>query len=223
MSNKRVGEIEEMTGIDMNKRPKDMKWAEAEAIVDAFQKMKFMAPPSNGLIPIGSEQIEKGMKQILKPEFVATLTRKPVTYKGGVSFIVEAGIAYGGDAGRIVNEQRKSEIMRFANRVPLTFDQGSCAITEALKSIDWKRYGLKDLDNTPLTLFVNLISTQVPYLSTGKQKTQPICCVILYSFYISYSKGAVTQPMWAFMAAPARSASPLAIAWTTASCCEYMS
>lgn len=173
MSNKRVGEIEEMTGIDMNKRPKDMKWAEAEAIVDAFQKMKFMAPPSNGLIPIGSEQIEKGMKQILKPEFVATLTRKPVTYKGGVSFIVEAGIAYGGDAGRIVNEQRKSEIMRFANRVPLTFDQGSCAITEALKSIDWKRYGLKDLDNTPLTLFVNLISTQVPYLSTGKQSISP--------------------------------------------------
>ncbi|WP_286008888.1 DNA topoisomerase VI subunit B [Methanobrevibacter woesei] len=173
MSNKRVGEIEEMTGIDMNKRPKDMKWAEAEAIVDSFQKMKFMAPPSNGLIPIGSEQIEKGMKQILKPEFVATLTRKPVTYKGGVSFIVEAGIAYGGDAGRIVNEQRKSEIMRFANRVPLTFDQGSCAITEALKSIDWKRYGLKDLDNTPLTLFVNLISTQVPYLSTGKQSISP--------------------------------------------------
>ena len=113
------------------------------------------------------------MKQILKPEFVATLTRKPVTYKGGVSFIVEAGIAYGGDAGRIVNEQRKSEIMRFANRVPLTFDQGSCAITEALKSIDWKRYGLKDLDNTPLTLFVNLISTQVPYLSTGKQSISP--------------------------------------------------
>lgn len=173
MSNKRVAEIEDMTGIDMNKRPKDMKWAEAEAIVDSFQKMKFMAPPSNGLIPIGSEQIEKGMKQILKPEFVATLTRKPVTYKGGVSFIVEAGIAYGGDAGRIVNEQRKSEIMRFANRVPLTFDQGSCAITEALKSIDWKRYGLKDLDNTPLTLFVNLISTQVPYLSTGKQSISP--------------------------------------------------
>ena len=63
--------------------------------------------------------------------------------------------------------------MRFANRVPLTFDAGSCAITEALKSIDWKRYGLKDMDNTPLTLFVNIISTQVPYLSTGKQSVSP--------------------------------------------------
>ena len=173
MSNKRVDEIAEMTGIDMNKRPKAMTFEEAEAIVQCFKKMKFMAPPTDGLISIGSEQIEKGMKQILKPEFVATITRKPVTYSGGVSFIIEAGLAYGGNAGRVVNEQRKSEIMRFANRVPLTFDAGSCAITEALKSIDWKRYGLRDFDNTPLTLFVNIISTQLPYLSTGKQSVSP--------------------------------------------------
>ena len=173
MSAKRVDEIAEITGIDMNKRPKAMTFQEAEAIVHCFKKMKFMAPPTDGLIPIGSEQIEKGMKQILKPEFVATITRKPVTYAGGVSFIIEAGLAYGGEAGRVVSEQRKSEIMRFANRVPLTFDAGSCAITEALKSIDWKRYGLRDMDNTPLTLFVNIISTQVPYLSTGKQSVSP--------------------------------------------------
>lgn len=63
--------------------------------------------------------------------------------------------------------------MRFANRVPLTFDQGSCAITEALKSIDWKRYGIKDFENSPITLFVNMISTQIPYLSTGKQSIAP--------------------------------------------------
>ena len=173
VSAKRVDEISEATGIDMNKRPRDMTFEEAEKIVKCFKDMKFMAPPSDGLIPIGSEQIEKGMKQILKPEFVTTITRKPVTYKGGVAFIIEAGLAYGGEAGRVVNEQRKSEIMRFANRVPLTFDAGSCAITEALKSIDWRRYGLKDLDNSALTLFVNIISTQVPYLSTGKQSVSP--------------------------------------------------
>lgn len=173
MSAKKINELEELTHIDFKKRPKSMVWDEAESIVESFSKMKFMAPPTSGLIPIGEEQIEKGMKLILKPEFITTITRKPVTYKGGVAFIVEAGIAYGGDAGRVVNDQRKSEIMRFANRVPLSFDQGSCAITEALKSIDWKRYGLRDLENTPLTLFVNIISTQVPYLSTGKQSVAP--------------------------------------------------
>ncbi|MEA4956245.1 Type 2 DNA topoisomerase 6 subunit B [bioreactor metagenome] len=173
MSNKRIAEIEELTGINLNKRPKNMKWEEAESIVDAFSKMDFMAPPTSGLIPIGNEQIEDGMKEILKPEFIAATTRKPVTYRGGVAFIIEAGIAYGGNSGRLVNDQRKSEIMRFANRVPLSFDQGSCAITESLKSIDWKRYGLRDLENTPITIFVNMISTQVPYLSTGKQSIAP--------------------------------------------------
>jgi len=173
MSNKRIAEIEVLTGIDLNQPPKDMKWEEAEEIVKAFSKMDFMAPPSSGLIPIGDQQIEDGMKEILKPEFIAATTRKPVTYRGGVAFIIEVGIAYGGNAGRLVNEKRKSEIMRFANRVPLSFDQGSCAITEALKSIDWRRYGLRDLDNVPLTLFVNMISTQVPYLSTGKQSIAP--------------------------------------------------
>jgi DNA topoisomerase-6 subunit B len=63
--------------------------------------------------------------------------------------------------------------MRFANRVPLSFDQGSCAITEALKSIDWKRYGIRDLENAPITVFVNIVSTNVPYLSTGKQSVAP--------------------------------------------------
>jgi len=63
--------------------------------------------------------------------------------------------------------------MRFANRVPLAFDQGSCAITEALKSIDWKRYGIRDLENAPITVFVNIVSTNVPYLSTGKQSIAP--------------------------------------------------
>jgi DNA topoisomerase-6 subunit B len=173
MSTKRVNEIQEVTGIDLDKRPKDMKWEEAEKIVDLFSQMDFMAPPTSGLIPIGKEQIEKGMREILTPEFVATNTRNPKTYRGGVAFIIEAGITYGGESGRIVGDQKRAEIMRFANRVPLTFDQGSCAITEALKSIDWKRYGIRDLDNAPITVFVNLVSTNVPYLSTGKQSVAP--------------------------------------------------
>jgi len=173
MSTKRVNEIEKITGIDLNKRPKDMKWEEAETIVETFTKMDFMAPPTSGLIPIGKEQIDKGMREILNPEFLASITRKPKTFRGGISFVVEAGISYGGDSGRMVGEQRKAEIMRFANRVPLTFDQGSCAITEALKSVDWKRYGVRDLDNAPITVFVNIVSTNVPYLSTGKQSVAP--------------------------------------------------
>ncbi|MDR3063244.1 MAG: DNA topoisomerase VI subunit B [Methanobrevibacter sp.] len=173
MSKNQVDKIEEITNIELKKHPKYLQWEEAEKIVEAISQIKWMAPPTSGLIPIGDEQIEKGMKEILKPEFTAVNTRKPVAYRGGVAFIIEAGLAFGGESGRVVGDQKKSEIMRFANRVPLTFDEGSCAITEALKSVDWKRYGLRDLENTPLTMFVNIISTQVPYLSTGKQSVAP--------------------------------------------------
>ena len=173
VSLKKIKEIEEATGIDMNKRPKSITWKEAEMVVEQFDKIKFMAPPTNGLKPIGSDQIEKGINEILLPEFSTALTRKPQAYRGGVSFIVEVGLAYGGKSGRKVGNSRKAEIMRFANRVPLTFDQGSCAITEALKSIDWRRYGIGELDNAPISVFVNIISTNVPYLSTGKQSVAP--------------------------------------------------
>ncbi|MCK4883842.1 MAG: DNA topoisomerase VI subunit B, partial [Candidatus Diapherotrites archaeon] len=61
------------------------------------------------------------------------------------------------------------EIMRFANRAPLLFDTGGCAITKAVQSIDWKRYGVRDYENAPITIFVNLISVHIPYTSAGKQ------------------------------------------------------
>ena len=93
-----------------------MKWEEAEKIVEFFAQMDFMAPPTSGLIPIGKAQIDKGIREILNPEFAATTTRKPKTYRGGVSFVIEAGISYGGDSGRLVGEQKRAEIMRFANQ-----------------------------------------------------------------------------------------------------------
>ena len=52
MSTKRVNEIQEITKIDLNKRPKDMKWDEAERIVELFAQMDFMAPPTSGLFQL---------------------------------------------------------------------------------------------------------------------------------------------------------------------------
>ncbi|TDA32754.1 MAG: DNA topoisomerase VI subunit B, partial [Hadesarchaea archaeon] len=65
-------------------------------------------------------------------------------------------------------EGERMELLRFANRAPLIFDQGGCVITSALRDIDWGRYGL-DPENSPLTIFVNLCSAYVPYTSAGKQ------------------------------------------------------
>ena len=57
----------------------------------------------------------------------------------------------------------------YANRAPLLFDNSGCAISEAVKEIDWKRYKLKNFEEEPISIFVNLSSVYVPYMSAGKQ------------------------------------------------------
>jgi len=160
--------------MNFNRKPSELTWEDSEKIVSAFRQVKFMAPPTEGLRPIGAEDIEKGMRQILKPEFVYAVTRTPKVYRGGIPFIVEASVAYGGSAGKVASaenveaETEGLELIRFANRAPLIFDQGGCAITAAARNIDWRRYGV-DISTAPLTLFVNVVSAYVPYTSAGKQ------------------------------------------------------
>ncbi|UXM85372.1 DNA topoisomerase VI subunit B [Methanococcus aeolicus] len=152
----------------MKMNPSKMDWKNAELIVRVIQDMDFMAPSTIGLRPIGDENIKKSLST-LNPEFATTLTRKPKTYKGGVPFAVEVGLAYGGDAGKMGDTGRKMEIMRFSNHVPLLFDTSGCGLTNGVKSVNWRRYGLRSEEDVPLTVFVNLISTHIPYTSAGKQ------------------------------------------------------
>ena len=84
-------------------------------------------------------------------------------------FIVEAGVAYGGKAGRVVGDSVGAEIMRFANRAPLLFDAGADVITKVVNEVDWNRYGLKKVDTLPVSIIVNVVSTYIPYTSAGKQ------------------------------------------------------
>ena len=169
MSNEKVNELQSKVDFSLDKDPKELTWEEAEKIVKAFKQMKFIAPEMDSVIGIGKEQIEKSLKNIYAPEFVIAEERKPKVFRGGIPFMVEVGIAYGGGAGRKEDEQIKAEVLRFANRVPLLFDGSICAITQAVKSIAWQRYGIKDFENSPIVVFVNLSSVYVPYQSTGKQ------------------------------------------------------
>jgi DNA topoisomerase-6 subunit B len=177
VNKQKAEEICRLAGVSPEKKPSELTWEEAEKIVSAFKQVKLLAPPTSGLRPIGTADLENGMRQILNPDFVYTVTRPPKVYRGGLPFIVEVGIAYGGNAGKAPegkgdNETMEGEVgmdlIRFANRAPLIFDQGGCAITAAARSIDWRRYGV-DITNAPLTLFVNISSAYVPYTSAGKQ------------------------------------------------------
>ncbi len=184
MSSGKVKEIEKIAkGVDFSVDPKELSHQQAEQVVAAFQQVKFIAPATDGLVPIGEEQIEKSMREILQPEFFSVVTRPPSVYKGGIPFQVEVGLAFNGGAGKkgaaAESERKKdagedgsiikAELMRFSNRVPLLFDTGGCAITQAVKTVDWKRYDISNFEEAPITVVVNVISSHIPYTSAGKQ------------------------------------------------------
>lgn len=158
-------------GVDFGKAPRELNWEDCEKIVKAVhsEQVKWIAPETDAIVPIGQPQIEKSLQSILAPQYMAVTERKPKIYRGGVPFIVEAAIAWGGNSGKKAVQGYNSDIMRFANRAPLLFDAGGCAITEAIKSVDWKRYGIRDFENEQVTVLVNLSSVHVPYTGAGKQ------------------------------------------------------
>ncbi|MFA5106382.1 MAG: DNA topoisomerase VI subunit B [Candidatus Micrarchaeia archaeon] len=166
----KVKELESLCpGVDFSKKPSEMTWADAEKIVEAFSQVKWIAPATDSIIPIGQEQITKSLQSILNPEFLSVRERPPKIYRGGIPFIIEAAIAYGGQAGRKLAEGTQPEILRYANRAPLIFDSAGCSITESVKNIEWSRYGLKNFDQLPITILVNIVSVHIPYTGAGKQ------------------------------------------------------
>ncbi|MCD4740070.1 DNA topoisomerase VI subunit B [archaeon] len=168
MSGAKAGELEKKTGLDFKRKPGSINWEEAEKIVAAIKETSFLAPSTKELKPMKEKQIREAILNVLDPEFYSIKSRAPATYRGGVPFIIEVGLAYGGNSGKKANGDTRTEIMRFANRTPLLFDSGSCVITKVVNELDWKRYKLKDLENIPLSIIVNMTSTYIPYTSAGK-------------------------------------------------------
>jgi DNA topoisomerase VI subunit B len=137
-------------------------------LISAFQTIKITSPPKDCLSPITSDLLKKGITQNHKVDFIYSLTR-PVSVHRGNPFIVEAVIAYGGD----LDTEGRAEILRFANRVPLLYQQGACAITHAIERVNWKYYNIEQpkgakLPGGPLMILVHVASTNVPFTSESK-------------------------------------------------------
>jgi len=140
----------------------------AADLLSAMRSIEVMAPPTNCLAPIRAELIEEGLRKEFAADFYSAVTRDAEVH-GGDPFIVEAGIAYGGD----LPDEGKAKLMRFANRVPLVYQQGACATTDVIRGIDWRNYGLDQpggsgLPAGPAVLMVHVASTNVPFTSESK-------------------------------------------------------
>jgi DNA topoisomerase-6 subunit B len=187
-------EICEKAGIKPETNPRRLDSSDVAKIKAAIDETKIMAPPLSCIAPIGEDLIITGLKKEVAADFYVATSRKPVVYRGR-PFAIECGIAYGkpGDTlqmtaeGKIIEVETKKpneealmgaadepvRLIRFANRVPLVFQQAACAITKAVIGTNWKNYGLQQprgaLPIGPMVVFVHIASVWVPFTSESKE------------------------------------------------------
>lgn len=72
-----------------------------------------------------------------------------------------------------LDDGQSMNVLRFANRVPLLFQPGACAITQTIVGTNWRSYGLSQsrgsLPQGPVTILVHMASVWVPYTSESKE------------------------------------------------------
>ncbi len=129
---------------------------------DSLQKYEdFLTPDPSCLAPLGEEPLRKGIATFFNPDFYEVVQRSASAYSG-FPFIVEMGIAYGGQipSGKITT-------YRFANRIPLLYDEGSDVVLQVVNETDWGRYKIKN--DSPLVILSHICSTRIPYKTVGKE------------------------------------------------------
>jgi len=140
----------------------------ASDLLEAMRETDIIAPPTDCLAPITADLIEEGLRKEFDADFYAAATRDASVH-GGDPFIVEAGIAYGGD----LDSNGEADVMRFANRVPLVYQRGACAVTDVVKGINWRNYNLDQpggsgIPTDAAVVMVHVASTNVPFTSESK-------------------------------------------------------
>jgi len=175
----KVMEILKEAGIEPDRNPKSLSREELRRLYKAMKSTKYISPNPEPLSPLGPELIEIGLREVLKPEFAAAVTRKPRSY-GGHPFIVEGGIAYGGELlsrlDEIASEAIKSQVgphialLRYANKIPLLYDEKSDVMWLV---VDPSRFAWRTtykLDqNDVIAVLIHVASTKVPYKGVGKE------------------------------------------------------
>ncbi|MBU0717654.1 MAG: DNA topoisomerase VI subunit B [Planctomycetes bacterium] len=154
----------------------------AERLYSVLQNTRLKAPSTNCLAPIGAEAILAGLLKGVKAEFYTASTRPPSVYRGN-PFQVEVGLAYGGELGADHRDHGEgsgkdngaafARVIRFANRVPLLYQQSSCATFKAVAETRWNNYGLSQstgsLPRAPMVILIHMASVWVPFISEGKE------------------------------------------------------
>jgi DNA topoisomerase-6 subunit B len=199
MSNEKAKEILSRAGVELKNAT---KYDEHELIkiVNACRQTKFQSPNTDHLSPVGEQILTAGMMEeytivtkrennsfetpssqlsvrVLKPALTAYSSKTCIINNRAT--IVECGIAYGGN----INSFR---LYRFANKIPLLYDEGSDVAREVVSEVEINKMGItkKDvkeqffnpdvksdraIDLLPIHIFFHICSTKIPYKTAGKE------------------------------------------------------
>jgi len=172
VSSKVAHEICQTAGLYEKSHPSRIAREEADALYKSINQTKIMSPPTDSVIPLGENLILKGLKKEIQADFYAAVTRPVAVYRGN-PFIIEVGLAYGNN----IPKDEPVRLLRFANRVPLLYQQSACATTSSVIKTKWANYGLSQsrgaLPIGPLVLLIEITSVWVPFTSESKEAIAP--------------------------------------------------
>jgi DNA topoisomerase-6 subunit B len=155
-------------GVTSRTKAADIESPQIEKLYKEFQEAKLPPPPTDCLAPIGVQQLLKGMFKGVRAEFYAASSREADVYRGR-PFLIEAAIAFGGE----LPGDETARVIRFANRVPLLFQQSACSSFKAVTETNWRNYDLQQprssLPVGPLVIMIHMASVWVPFTSESKE------------------------------------------------------
>ena len=158
----------EAIGLTSRTKVADVGPPQAEKLFKVFQESKLAPPPTDCLAPIGVRQLLAGMLKGVRAEFYAASSREADVYRGR-PFQIEAAIAFGGE----LPGDETARVIRFANRVPLLFQQSACSSFKAVSETGWKNYNLSQprggIPVGPLVIMIHMASVWVPFTSESKE------------------------------------------------------
>ncbi len=163
-----AAEIAKKAGLTTDTRLSGINGPEIEKIYKAIQETKLMAPRTDCLAPIGTQSLLAGLLKGVKAEFFTAVTRPPAVYRGN-PFQIEVGMGHGGD----LPTDELARVIRFANRVPLLYQQSHCCIFKSILETNWRSYNLSQSNGAlpagPIVIMVHMASVWVPFTSESKE------------------------------------------------------
>ncbi len=155
-------------GLDPSTPPKELTDNDMVKLAKALKSYPDFRPPkADALSPLGEEIIKAGLQRIFNPEFVEAVTRKPSAYQGH-PFIVEVGIAYGGN----IPASNEPILLRYANKIPLLYDEKSDVSWKVVSETDWSLYNVSF--PAPIIVLTHICSTKVPFKGVGKESVADV-------------------------------------------------